>query len=278
LEKCIDEPFKQCTGTTHVLRLNWSPDGQLIISAHAINNGAPTAQVIDRGNKWNTKLDFVGHRKAVTAVRFFPQILKPNDAQQKDFKTHCLCALGSRDRSISIWLTNYSRALCAFHDLFDNPIMDLSWSRHPNPGLLACSMDGTVAYLEFNYKEIGKPLTKEETNEFFMKKYNYDINASIPLKDQQLNTQKLQYNQANKKDNDNKIKLIENLDVLLAQEQKLKQEQEKKQTNLTSSNDNSMNNLNSSSSNTPKSSADVNIVLIFNLFLIKFMEFIENIL
>lgn len=262
MEKSIDEPFKQCTGTTHVLRLNWSPDGQLIISAHAINNGAPTAQVIDRGNKWNTKLDFVGHRKAVTSVRFFPQILKPYDAQQKDFKTHCLCALGSRDRSISIWLTNYSRALCAFHDLFDNPIMDLSWSRHPNPGLLACSMDGTVAYLEFDYKEIGTPLTKEETNEFFMKKYNYDINASIPIKDQQLNTQKTQYNQANKKDND-KIKLIENLDVLLAQEQKLKQEQEKKQTNAPVSNDNSLNNLNSSSSNTPNS--DVIKVHIFYL-------------
>lgn len=68
LEKSIEEPFKDCTGTTHVLRLNWSPDGQLVISAHAINNGAPTAQIIDRTNKWNTKLDFVGHRKAVTAV------------------------------------------------------------------------------------------------------------------------------------------------------------------------------------------------------------------
>lgn len=68
LEKCIEEPFKNCTGTTHILRLNWSPDGQLLISAHALNNGAPTAQVIDRGNKWSTKLDFVGHRKAVTAV------------------------------------------------------------------------------------------------------------------------------------------------------------------------------------------------------------------
>jgi hypothetical protein len=68
LEKCFEEPFKNCTGTTHILRLNWSPDGQLLISAHALNNGAPTAQVIDRGNKWSTKLDFVGHRKAVTAV------------------------------------------------------------------------------------------------------------------------------------------------------------------------------------------------------------------
>ena len=75
LEKSIEEPFKQCNGTTHVLRLNWSPDGQLILSAHAINNGAPTAQVIERNNKWKATLDFVGHRKAVTTVvRIFKQI------------------------------------------------------------------------------------------------------------------------------------------------------------------------------------------------------------
>ncbi len=83
-------------------------------------------------------------------------------ADKADTKTHCLCALGSRDRSISIWLTSYSRPLCVIRDLFDNPIMDLSWSKSPKPGLLACSMDGSVAYIEFDYKEIGYPLTKTE--------------------------------------------------------------------------------------------------------------------
>lgn len=249
LEKCIEEPFKQCTGTTHVLRLGWSPDGQLIISAHAINNGAPTAQVIERGNKWSTKLDFVGHRKAVTAVRFFPQILKPYETDSAAaLKTHCLCALGSRDRTVSIWLTNYSRALCVIKDLFDNPIMDLSWSKSPSPGLLACSMDGTVSYLEFNYKEIGEPLTKEETEEFFMKKYNYNVNATIALKNQPLNAQNNGSNLNARRENDS-IKLIENLDVLLAQEQRQRSRQEQ-ETKVQSSNENSTN-LNNSSSNTP---------------------------
>ena len=67
-EKCIDEPFRQTGANTYVLRLNWSPDGQVLISAHAMNNGAPTAQVIQRDKEWSTKLDFVGHRKAVTSV------------------------------------------------------------------------------------------------------------------------------------------------------------------------------------------------------------------
>jgi protein HIRA/HIR1 len=35
-----------------------------------MNNGVPTAQIVER-NAWRTKLDFVGHRKAVTVVVSF---------------------------------------------------------------------------------------------------------------------------------------------------------------------------------------------------------------
>lgn len=37
------------------------------VSAHAMNNMGPTAQIISRGD-WKTDIDFVGHRKAVTCV------------------------------------------------------------------------------------------------------------------------------------------------------------------------------------------------------------------
>lgn len=60
----------QCGGTTHVLRLNWSPDGQYLVSAHAMNGGGPTAQIIEREG-WKTDKDFVGHRKAITCVVSF---------------------------------------------------------------------------------------------------------------------------------------------------------------------------------------------------------------
>lgn len=59
--------FLQCGGTTHVLRLSWSPDGHYLVSAHAMNNSGPTAQIIEREG-WKTNMDFVGHRKAVTVV------------------------------------------------------------------------------------------------------------------------------------------------------------------------------------------------------------------
>lgn len=61
------DSLSQCGGTTHVLRLSWSPDGQYLVSAHAMNNSGPTAQIVERDG-WKTNMDFVGHRKAVTVV------------------------------------------------------------------------------------------------------------------------------------------------------------------------------------------------------------------
>ncbi len=154
--------------------------------------------------------------------------MKPAEAKHSnssDFKTHCLFALGSRDRSISIWLTNYSRPLTVIKDLFDNPIMDLSWSKGPKPGLLACSMDGTVSYIEFNFEEIGYPLSKSEVEDFFMKKYGHDVNATVCLKPNNINQQMNQQQPSKfKKDQSNSIKFIENLDILMAQEEKQKQQ------------------------------------------------------
>ena len=50
-----------------MLRLSWSPDGQYIVSAHAMNNSGPTAQIVEREG-WKTSMDFVGHRKAITVT------------------------------------------------------------------------------------------------------------------------------------------------------------------------------------------------------------------
>lgn len=66
----LNSSSKQCSGTTHSLRLNWSPDGHHIVSAHAMNNSGPTAQIIERSG-FKASLDFVGHRKAITVVVSF---------------------------------------------------------------------------------------------------------------------------------------------------------------------------------------------------------------
>ncbi|XP_017765980.1 PREDICTED: protein HIRA homolog [Eufriesea mexicana] len=123
----ISEPFDECGGTTHVLRLSWSPDGQYLVSAHAMNGGGPTAQIIERDG-WTQDKDFVGHRKAVTCVRFNGNILQKKQPGSSKPQQYCCVAIGSRDRSLSVWLTSLKRPLVVIHELFTHSVLDASWS------------------------------------------------------------------------------------------------------------------------------------------------------
>uniref|UniRef100_A0A3B4UI06 Protein HIRA n=1 Tax=Seriola dumerili TaxID=41447 RepID=A0A3B4UI06_SERDU len=187
MEANITKPFSECGGTTHVLRLSWSPDGQYLVSAHAMNNSGPTAQIVERDG-WKTNMDFVGHRKAVTVVKFNPKIFKKkqkNGSSPKPSCPYCCCAVGSKDRSLSVWLTSLKRPLVVIHDLFDKSIMDISWTL-TGLGMLVCSMDGTVAYLDFSLDELGDPLSEEEKNSIHQNIYGKSL--AITSTEAQLST------------------------------------------------------------------------------------------
>ncbi|XP_070573135.1 protein HIRA-like isoform X2 [Ptychodera flava] len=177
-ETAITKPFDECGGTTHVLRLSWSPDGHYIVSAHAMNNAGPTAQIIERDG-WKVNMDFVGHRKAITCVRFNPNIFCKTFKKGGTGKTqqYSCCAIGSRDRSLSIWLTALKRPLVVTHDLFNNSILDISWSKGGFE-LLVCSWDGTVAYLDFTKEELGDRLSTDEKVKLHLKVYGNSLLSS----------------------------------------------------------------------------------------------------
>ena len=79
-----------------------------------------------------------------------------------------------------------------------------------------------------------------------MKKYNYDINASISLKSNNYNQQANMQSVAPAKKNADSIKFVENLDILLAQEKKMQVS-----STLATLNENSVSQFNTSISNTP---------------------------
>ncbi|XP_058062558.1 protein HIRA homolog [Anopheles bellator] len=177
--KTITEPFEECGGTTHILRLSWSPDGQYLVSAHAMNGGGPTAQIIERDG-WKCDKDFVGHRKAVTCVRFHNSILKRMAPKTNKLQQYCCLAVGARDRSLSIWLTALQRPLVVIHDLFQDSILDLSWS-HDGYTLLACSGDGHIACLQFTAQELGTPLSEEDKNILYQRMYGKNANFDLAV-------------------------------------------------------------------------------------------------
>ncbi|XP_050427606.1 protein HIRA homolog [Adelges cooleyi] len=167
----VTTPFQDCGGNTAVLRHSWSPDGQYLISAHATNNTGPVAKVIERDG-WTYEKDYVGHRKAVNCVRFSNSIME-RKIGKKILKT-CLCALGSRDSNVSVWLTGLSRPIVVLESLFQGPVLDLSWSKN-GLNLYACSFDGSIAIFLFNQKDIGKALTDHEKNSIFEKMYGVSL-------------------------------------------------------------------------------------------------------
>ncbi|EDW49387.1 GM17533 [Drosophila sechellia] len=171
LSHTITEPFEECGGTTHILRLSWSPDGQYLVSAHAMNGGGPTAQIIEREG-WKCDKDFVGHRKAVTCVRFHNSILsrQENDGSPSKPLQYCCLAVGSRDRSLSVWMTALQRPMVVIHELFNASILDLTWG--PQECLLmACMWMGSIACLKFTEEELGKVISEEEQNAIIRKMY-----------------------------------------------------------------------------------------------------------
>ena len=113
----------------------------MVVSAHAMNGGGPTAQIIER-TSWKTYRDFVGHKKAVSCVRFNSRVFEKSNENGKT-ETFVVVALGSRDRSFSVWTNILQRPFFVINDAFDQGILDLAWSRDGRV-LLACSMDGSI--------------------------------------------------------------------------------------------------------------------------------------
>lgn len=98
-----------------------------------MNGGGPTAQIVERDG-WKTDKDFVGHRKAITCVSFNSNMLRKaslssSSSQKERGTSYCCCAIGSRDRSLSIWLTSLKRPLVVIHELFLNSVcfVEIFW-------------------------------------------------------------------------------------------------------------------------------------------------------
>ncbi|CAB0007401.1 unnamed protein product [Nesidiocoris tenuis] len=161
-ETVIKKPFERCAGTTMVLRLSWSPDGQILVTAHAMNGDGPTAQIVERDG-WEHSKDMVGHGKAVTCTRYSPAITETTRKGRK--LQSCTCALGSRDMSVSIWTTSMERPIVVIKDIFSKPVVDLGWSSNGRY-LMACSADGSTVFMEFSSDEIGHAISEQQRSVF----------------------------------------------------------------------------------------------------------------
>ncbi|KAI3894045.1 hypothetical protein MKW92_026063 [Papaver armeniacum] len=175
-------------GSTFFRRLDWSPCGHFITTTHGFQKPRHSAPVLERG-EWGATFDFLGHNAPIIVVKFNHSLFRKNlpngqDVKHlpvgwangsskntaKDSQPYNLIAVGSQDRTITVWTTASPRPLFVAKHFFSQSVVDLSWSPDGYT-LFACSLDGTIATFHFEAKELGHKLTDTELDELKRSRY-----------------------------------------------------------------------------------------------------------
>ncbi|KAJ0480513.1 putative transcription factor WD40-like family [Helianthus annuus] len=183
-----DGHWTKSLGSTFFRRLGWSPCGHFITTTHGFQKPRHSAPVLERG-EWTATFDFLGHNAPIIVVKFNHSMFKRNPTNTHDAKgasagwangssknsgkesqPYNVIAIGSQDRTITVWTTASARPLFVAKHFFTQSVVDLSWSPD-GYSLFACSLDGTVATFHFEVKEIGHRLSDVELEELKKSRY-----------------------------------------------------------------------------------------------------------
>lgn len=183
-----DGHWTKSLGSTFFRRLGWSPCGHFITTTHGFQKPRHSAPVLERG-EWTATFDFLGHNAPIIVVKFNHSMFKRNPTNTheqkatsggwangfsknngKESQPYNVIAIGSQDRTITVWTTASARPLFVAKHFFSQSVVDLSWSPD-GYSLFACSLDGTVATFHFEVKELGQRLTDTELEDLKKSRY-----------------------------------------------------------------------------------------------------------
>jgi protein HIRA/HIR1 len=176
LEHTIQAPFNSSPLTTYFRRCSWSPDGNHIAAANAVNGPVSSVAIIDRGS-WDSQINLIGHEGPVEVCAFSPRLYsgKPPGPDNKDkngFSTIPLVtvvACAGQDKVLSIWNTSTSRPLLITQELAAKSVSDLAWAPDGQT-LFATSLDGSIIAIVFERGDLGYEQGLEE-NDLALQKF-----------------------------------------------------------------------------------------------------------
>jgi protein HIRA/HIR1 len=173
LETTISAPFKSSPLTTYFRRCSWSPDGNHIAAANAVNGPVSSVAIIER-SRWDSEINLIGHEGPTEVCMFSPRLFhtqKPseNGSGEKGSSLVTVIASAGQDKTLSIWNTNTSRPVVILQDVASKSISDLAWTPDGQT-LFASSLDGTILSVKFEVGELGWVATSEE-NDRALQKY-----------------------------------------------------------------------------------------------------------
>ena len=176
LEKSILGPFVSSPLTTYFRRCSWSPDGNHIATANAVNGPVSSVAIVNRGS-WDGDINLIGHEAPVEVCAFSPRLftrLKPTEVPPQNplhpfhSPVHTVIACAGQDKALSIWITSNPRPLLITQALAVKSISDLAWTPDGKT-LFLSTLDGTVTALVFEAQEIGYEASLEENEKALSK-------------------------------------------------------------------------------------------------------------
>mmetsp|Transcript_31741 Transcript_31741/g.55790 ORF Transcript_31741/g.55790 Transcript_31741/m.55790 type:complete len:1138 (-) Transcript_31741:219-3632(-) len=122
-------------------RLGWSPDGKYLGACRGYYGKSKdfVSPIFERGT-WNHVIDYTGHNRPTTCLRFCPRRLR-DTTTNKD--KHAV-AVGGMDNKITIWISSRAKAVICLDGIFKQTVLDIAWTPDGS-SVVACSHDGTVA-------------------------------------------------------------------------------------------------------------------------------------
>ena len=171
LEKSVSTPFTASPLTTYFRRCSWSPDGNHIAAANAVNGPVSSVAIINRGS-WDSDINLIGHEGPTEVCAFSPRLFSniPLETVTHDRPPaiHTVIACGGQDKALSVWITTKPRPLTIAQDIAEKSVSDLSWTPDGKK-LFVSSLDGTIIAIAFESSELGFEMRLDENDKALAK-------------------------------------------------------------------------------------------------------------
>jgi protein HIRA/HIR1 len=161
LETTIVAPFASSPLTTYFRRCSWSPDGNHIAAANAVNGPVSSVAIVNRGT-WDSDINLIGHEGPVEVCAFSPRMFYREKLTQAHLDSQgvpvmpsvTVIACAGQDKTLSVWNTSYARPFVITQELCSKPITDLAWAPEGET-LFLTSLDGGIMAAVFEPGELG---------------------------------------------------------------------------------------------------------------------------